>query len=324
MAKQEKNVKHKRKKTPVPTLVGCALALAASIGLALFLVLHRPAPESRMSTTMLDNGRAGLPATVCQPGSGENWPLVVLCHGFTGNRGGDGHFAALQQQLAETGIASVAIDFPGCGDSTEDATAYTIANMQSDITAAIAALVSTAPVDTARIGLVGHSMGGRVASLYLAQGAYPVAAAALWSPANAEGLQGLGFLDSGNFERVQQIAAEAQTVGSAAAGSFDFTISGELVNEFEGSGSSPDGILAACGTPLLLCYTGHEDLFGEDAVQATIAAAQQNTAAQVLLDPFVDANHNYAAYDAAQSDLTTQLDEALRSATVDFLKANLL
>ncbi len=46
-------------------------------------------------------------------------PLAVLCHGFTGSRAGDGHFAPLAQELAAQGIATVRLDFPGCGDSTE-------------------------------------------------------------------------------------------------------------------------------------------------------------------------------------------------------------
>ena len=44
---------------------------------------------SRLPSSCLPN----LPA-------GEELPLVVLCHGFTGNRQGDGHFAPLAEDLA--------------------------------------------------------------------------------------------------------------------------------------------------------------------------------------------------------------------------------
>ena len=78
--------------------------------------------------------RGTIYATVQLPGklarSGD-MPLAVLCHGFTGSRAGDGHFAPLAQDLAAQGIATVRLDFPGCGDSTEPFTAYTLSNMAS-------------------------------------------------------------------------------------------------------------------------------------------------------------------------------------------------
>lgn len=94
------------------------------------------------------------------PTEGAGWPLVVLCHGFTGSRGGDGHFGPLAARLAHAGIASIAMDFPGCGESEEPFTAYTLTNIRADMTAAIAYMGVTYGADTTRLGLVGHSMGG--------------------------------------------------------------------------------------------------------------------------------------------------------------------
>lgn len=107
-----------------------------------------------------DGAEVTVHATVTTPAEGAGWPLVVLCHGFTGSRGGDGHFGPLAARLAHAGIASIAMDFPGCGESEEPFTAYTLSNIRADMTAAIAYMGVTYGADTTRLGLVGHSMGG--------------------------------------------------------------------------------------------------------------------------------------------------------------------
>ena len=108
--------------------------------------------------------RGTIAATVQLPARsarGDELPLVVLCHGFTGNRQGDGHFAPLADDLAAQGIATVRLDFAGCGDSTEPYTAYTLANMAADVDSVIAYMQAT--YGTGKTALVGHSMGGRLA-----------------------------------------------------------------------------------------------------------------------------------------------------------------
>ena len=76
------------------TLAGCIAALALCVAASLFLLT--PAPKAQDVT--IPGTRGDIYATVQLPGKlarGEELPLVVLCHGFTGSRGGDGHFAPL-------------------------------------------------------------------------------------------------------------------------------------------------------------------------------------------------------------------------------------
>ena len=40
------------------------------------------------------------PCHADHPANAENMPAVVICHGFTGSRSGDGHFAPLAADLA--------------------------------------------------------------------------------------------------------------------------------------------------------------------------------------------------------------------------------
>ena len=82
------------------------------------------------------------------------------------------------------------LDFPGCGNSTEPFTAYTLSNMTDDVESAITYMQQT--YSTGRTALVGHSMGGRLASLY-PQRRGGITALALWSPANARACAAWSF-----------------------------------------------------------------------------------------------------------------------------------
>ena len=108
-----------------------------------------------------------IPVTLVMPDdtdSGE-FPLVVLAHGHGGTRHENGGFTQLASMLAEKGIASIRMDFPGCGDSTEAFIHNHITNMLQDIEAALSFAASRTGIDSKRVGILGYSMGGRLAML---------------------------------------------------------------------------------------------------------------------------------------------------------------
>ena len=76
-----------------------------------------------------------IPVTLTVPGDGEDVdaPLVVLAHGHGGTRQENGAFTELAATLAEAGIASIRMDFPGCGDSMEAFTRNNITSMLQDV-----------------------------------------------------------------------------------------------------------------------------------------------------------------------------------------------
>ena len=245
---------------------------------------------------------------------GDELPLVVLCHGFTGNRQGDGHFAPLADDLAAQGIATVRLDFAGCGDSTEPYTAYTLANMAADVDSVIAYMQAT--YGTGKTALVGHSMGGRLASLYPQLGQYPVTALALWSPANGTGLHGLEFLNSNDFAAVEELAARADAEGSVAA--WGVTLSADYIDGMRDS--DPNAVLRVSGLPVLLTYSGNERILSNTTQSETQAAVESLPGGQIVLDSFVNGDHNYTSKDP---DTNARLDADLRQITVTFLTSHL-
>lgn len=306
-------MKHAKQTRAPWILLACLAAIALCIVAAVTLLQ----PNTNPKNIEIPGTRGNIPATIQLPAKsarGEELPLVVLCHGFTGNRQGDGHFAPLAEDLAAHGIATVRLDFAGCGDSTEPYANYTLANMAADVDSVIGYMQAT--YGTGKTALVGHSMGGRLASLYPQLGQYPVTALALWSPANGTGLQGLEFLSIDNFAAVEELAARADAEGSVAA--WGVELSAAYIDGMRDS--DPNAALQESGLPVLLTYSGNERILSDTTQTETKAAVESLPDGQVVLDPFVNGDHNYTSEDPATN---TQLDADLRQVTVDFLTYHL-
>lgn len=306
-------MKHAKQTRAPWILLACLAAIALCIVAAVTLLQ----PNTNPKNIEIPGTRGNIPATIQLPAKsarGEELPLVVLCHGFTGNRQGDGHFAPLAEDLAAHGIATVRLDFAGCGDSTEPYANYTLANMAADVDSVIGYMQAT--YGTGKTALVGHSMGGRLASLYPQLGQYPVMALALWSPANGTGLQGLEFLSIDNFAAVEELAARADAEGSVAA--WGVELSAAYIDGMRDS--DPNAALQESGLPVLLTYSGNERILSDTTQTETKAAVESLPDGQVVLDPFVNGDHNYTSEDPATN---TQLDADLRQVTVDFLTSHL-
>lgn len=306
-------MKHAKQTRAPWILLACLAAIALCIVAAVTLLQ----PNTNPKNIEIPGTRGNIPATIQLPAKsarGEELPLVVLCHGFTGNRQGDGHFAPLAEDLAAHGIATVRLDFAGCGDSTEPYANYTLANMAADVDSVIGYMQAT--YGTEKTALVGHSMGGRLASLYPQLGQYPVTALVLWSPANGTGLQGLEFLSIDNFSAVEELAARADAEGSVAA--WGVELSAAYIDGMRDS--DPNAALQESGLPVLLTYSGNERILSDTTQTETKAAVESLPDGQVVLDLFVNGDHNYTSEDPATN---TQLDADLRQVTVDFLTSHL-
>lgn len=116
-----------------------------------------------------------LAGTLSWPAEGCPCPVAILIPGV-GAHDRDytlwGHrpFLVLADYLARRGVASLRYDERGVGGSTGDAADATSADYATDVLAWLAALERRPDiVDRDRIGLVGHSEGGTIATLAAAQ-----------------------------------------------------------------------------------------------------------------------------------------------------------
>lgn len=111
-------------------------------------------------------------------------PMVCIFHGFTGNKM-EPHFifVKLSRMLERVGIASVRFDFGGSGESDGDFKDMTISRELEDAKAILDYVKALDFVDTEKIGVVGLSMGGAVASMLAGDRNADIRTLCLWAPA---------------------------------------------------------------------------------------------------------------------------------------------
>ena len=97
---------------------------------------------------------------------GEKTPGIVMFHGFTGNKT-EAHrlFVQVARSLCKSGFTVLRFDFRGSGDSDGEFEDTTLPGEVSDAEAALAFLMRQRSVDRGRVGVIGLSMGGRVATI---------------------------------------------------------------------------------------------------------------------------------------------------------------
>lgn len=143
--------------------------------------------------------------TLTVPDVKRSKPIILILHGYGGERNGfpitgldnEGYFDVLARRLAENGFCSFRFDFRGSGESTAGGTVgYEVTSFMGQVSDAIAALdyIQTLddPINPDKIGVVGHSQGGLIASV-LASVDDRVESVALWAatgypPHDFEGL----------------------------------------------------------------------------------------------------------------------------------------
>lgn len=111
------------------------------------------------------------------------FPTAVLHHGFGGSRTEAGSFVSLARALLDEGVAVVAMDRAGQGESDGD---FADVSVERDVRDAVELLDRIAALDAVDAGdlhLVGLSMGAVVASLVAAQTGQAVRSLTFWSVA---------------------------------------------------------------------------------------------------------------------------------------------
>ena len=178
-----------------------------------FILIAAGPAYSGARDVWIESRGVDIPATLTMPDEPrkEGAPLVVLAHGHGGTRHENGGFTDLAAMLADNGIASIRMDFPGCGDSMEAFIHNNITNMLRDLEATLEFAIEQPGIDKGRVGIVGYSMGGRLAMLAIGdEPAYR--AAVLWAPAAMDG--GTPMIEFfGGEEQYEELRDEALARG---------------------------------------------------------------------------------------------------------------
>lgn len=119
---------------------------------------------------------------ICEyPGSGDSFPTVLMFHGFTGEHiVSTFKFPRLSRRLVEKGIATVRFDFRGSGDSEGEFCEMSPLTELRDAEE-VYSFVRTRSWCSEKIGVVGYSLGGMVASLFAGRHS-EITSLLLWSP----------------------------------------------------------------------------------------------------------------------------------------------
>jgi len=165
--------------------------------------------------TWIESRAVKIPVTLVVPSDikASPFPLVILLHGHGGTRHEAGGYTRVAQGIAKHGIASIRMDFPGCGDSLEGFENNNLANMIADIQSSKAHALRALNIDQSRLGLLGFSMGGRLA-LTLATTETDYRAIGLWAP-DAEAGEANIREYLGGSDRYKQMRATARAQGFA-------------------------------------------------------------------------------------------------------------
>jgi len=278
---------------------------------------HNTAYEFQSIDSTVSSRGVAVPVTYVHPlmAEGESFPLVVMLHGHGGTRNEAGGYTRVAEGLATRGIASIRMDFPGCGDSAESFVNNNLSNMLLDIQASGDYARSQPQVDSNRVGLLGYSMGGRLALLHASsEGSYKAIAA--WTPEARDGADNMiSFV--GGTEAWKALKTSAAREGFAlftTRWGQDQKLGVKFFTDMEES--RPLDVVGNIKVPLLVLYGDLDDVVHPRVSESVIAGAINSP--EVVRHIVKGADHGLGLY----SDEFSLSEDAVQT-TVEFLSQRL-
>jgi dienelactone hydrolase len=255
-----------------------------------------PSPGIHSVDTTFESRGVAVPATIVTPAVDGDvpLPLVVMAHGHGGSRQEGGGFRQVAEAMAERGIASIRMDFPGCGDSIESFTENNLSNMLLDLQAARQFVATEVNVDPERVGLLGYSMGGRLVAL-LSEIDPAYRAMVMWAPGISDGAEREFQLTFGGEEEYaahRRQAAEQGSVVYTTVWGNELELGLRWFTDLESS--RPQAAIAKYTGPLLVIYGDADEVVLPDVSASAVAAAVNSSNASELRIP--GARHGLGFY----------------------------
>lgn len=210
-------------------------------------------------------------------------PLIVLLHGFVGSKVGEHRlFVKAARNFTEKGYAVFRFDFSGCGESDGDYADVTVTKQLKEVQAVLDYVSSLKEVDANNIILIGHSLGGAVASLTASMDKR-IRKLILWSPVAKP------------YEDIAAIVGDAALQTAKVLGVFDyhgFYVSQLFLEDLK-SHYPLEAIRSYEGQLLVIHAAEDEDVPKENAVYYSESLKRGST---VNIRYIKDANHTFASY----------------------------
>lgn len=255
-----------------------------------------------------------VPSTFVRPDTDGVVPLVLLAHGHGGTRDEAGGFRRLAEELARRGIASLRMDFPGCGDSQEPFISNRLTRMVADLRAGLDFARSLPGIEDRRFAVVGYSMGARVAMLSLDHG---YSAAVLWAPVGTDGPDGVFGLFGGgdSYRQLRNEACRSRYANFITPWGQQQQLSCNWFRDMERS--RPLETIGSFRGQVLVIHGRADPIISSSVAEAVAAAAATSDIVRLELIPGADHGLGFYTRDPVIADRVVQL-------TTDFLVTSLM
>lgn len=249
-----------------------------------------------------------IPAILTLPTTDGKVPLVVMAHGHGGSKDENGGFTAIAESLAARGLASIRMDFPGCGASGEAFIRNNLTNMLADVAAARDYALANAPVDKKLVGIFGYSMGGRLAILSAEK--YHYKAMGLLAPVGNDGPEGM-YAFMGGDAKYAELSAKAKTDGHVIFTTPYGQIQ-DLGAQWFADNAAAKGLAAigSYGGPILFVTGDADTIIPFAIIKQTAQAAAKSSGIEIVR--VAGADHGYGFY-GGDPGLKAQTVEAIAS-----------
>ena len=246
--------------------------------------------EYQEETINIDAESYKIPAVVTMPiaKNSDKFPVVIMLHGYGSNKdeAGDG-YKLIAPELAKKGIASIRIDFMGCGDSTVDHVNFDLNVGVSEAIAAADFAATLSQINPDKIGIMGWSKGGSIA--LLAAGRSPkFKSVVTWA-----GAPNLGVVyDSESYAIAKRDGVFVATFEwreplKMSLKAFEVAAETDILKVFSGSAAP------------VLAINGSDDTVVPPENASNIKEASKNKDSQLLLIPGADHTFNIFTGDMA-------------------------
>ena len=151
------------------------------------MLLTSVSAQAETTTLTIDGSNGKLSAVIQKPqtAQGQQIPMVILMHGFGGNKDGVYEMSPILKTMADKleaqGIATIRFDFNGHGESEGEFWQMTVPNLIEDAMKVYEYVRDLRYVST--VSVLGHSQGGVVASMVAGKLGAEIKSAVLMAPA---------------------------------------------------------------------------------------------------------------------------------------------